>query len=390
MGITCMEDLRGLDSGRVLVRVNAAVVAPGDDPVADLHRSAISATVDWLADRGAVVALVTDVPGAAGSPPTLASGAAMLEASLGRGVEFLSASSLEALGDAIERPTAGSILMLENLSRVLGGSEPEPAAVDTFLESVTHYVDDDFADAAQRHAVFAAVVDRIPRDSRAVGRHMQNEVDAIACLMNRPDEPFVAVVGGRCLADKMEAVEGLVLKARRLVVGGGVAAAVLNASGCRVGCPTMTDGCEAAGGNLRRWAEERDVELVLPTDLEVEMPDGSIHTVASAAAPPAAMMLDIGPRSREAVARAIEGAATLFWNGTMGRPDDGRAGAGSNAVAAAIAEIGGYSVVAGASTIRALFATSHAAAVSHVSLGGASALRFIANGDLPALDAIET
>lgn len=389
MSITCLEDLDGLDGGRVLVRIPGAAVARGDDPVADLHRTAISSTVDWLADRGAVVAMAADVPGDAGAGPTLASAAATLAASLGRAVEFVGGAGLEAITAAVERAGPGSVVLLENLSRAAGDRPLTDDDLESIAGSFTHFVDDAFAEAAVRHPVMNAVASRIGGGARAVGRHMQNEVDALACLMNRPDEPFVAVVGGRCLADKMLAVEGLVLKAGRLVLGGGVAAAALNAVGRSIGCPTMTDRCDEAARVLLARVAELGFELVLPVDLELELPDGSIRTASVDALPAGAMMLDIGPRSREAAARAVAGAATLFWNGTMGRPDDGRAGAGSHAVAAAIAGIDGYSVVAGGSTLRALFATPYAADVSHVSLGGAAALRFIAGAELPGLDDIE-
>ncbi len=389
MSITCLEDLDGLDGGRVLVRIPGAAVARGDDPVADLHRTAISSTVDWLADRGAVVAMAVDVPGDAGVGPTLAGAAATLAASLGRSVEFVGGAGLEASTAAVERAAPGTVVLLENLSRAVGDRPLTDDDLHSIAGSFTHFVDDAFAEAGVRHPVMHAVAVRIGPRGRAVGRHMQNEVDALACLMNRPDEPFVGVVGGRCLADKMLAVEGLALKAGRLVLGGGVAAAVLTALGRPIRCPTMTGRCDEAAGSLLAKVRERGVELVLPVDLEVELPDGSIRTAAVDALPEGALMLDIGPRSREGVARAVAGAATLFWNGTMGRPEDGRAGAGSNAVAAAIAGIDGYSVVAGASTLRALFATPHAADVSHVSLGGAAALLFIAGAELPGLDAIE-
>lgn len=386
MSITCLEDLLRVGSGRVLVRIAAAAVALADDPAAALHRGSLKATVDWLHDREARVVLATAVAGDDGAATSLAPVVPRLAAALRRPVRLVGTGDLGRLAEEVDRLPAGEVALLENLAG-LPSATPEPAA--RLAAGFTHYVDDAFAESWQRHPLLSAAAQRFDRQHRALGRHMQNEVDALACLLNRPDGPFVSVIGGPCLVDVMVAMETLLLRSDRVILGGGVAAAVLNRMGLAVSCPTVTDGCQVAAGELLAGAAEGRVRLVVPSDLVVETASGEVRTVPADAVPPGATMLDLGPTSCETAAAAVRDAETVFWHGAMGRGETERPGAGSAAVAAAVAGDQGYSVVAGDDTLRVVHATGHAPEISHLSTGGLAALLFIAGRELPGLAAME-
>lgn len=386
MSITCLEDLAGIGTGWALVRVAAAAVAADDGPVTELHLRALRSTVEWLLDHDARVTLAAAVDGDDRGAPSFEDAAVRLAAALGRPVRFVAETEAGRLTGALGQTVGAEVALLENFAR----AQSDGPELDARLAAIfSHFVDDDFAGSWRRHPLLAAIADRFDREHRALGRHMQNEVDALACLMNRPDEPFVAVVGGPCLTDSMVAMDALLVKSNRVVVGGGVAAAVLNRMGLTIGCPTMTDRCQVAAGELLAGAGERRARLVVPGDLVVETASGAVATVTTDAVPAGAVMLDIGPRSRDTAAAAIADARTVFWYGSMGRDRDARASAGSAAVAMATAAGDSYSVVAGNEALRALSATPHAAEISHLCTGGMAALLFIADQELPGLAAME-
>ena len=278
-------------------------------------------------------------------------------------------------------------LLLENLAAHAGESDGDEDFARRLMGPFTHYVADGFASTCETSASIATVPRMVPRDRAAAGRAMQVEVDALACLMNRPDRPFVAVVAGRCLKTKLSAVERLLDRSDRLVCGGDVALAMLRVGGHDVGRSCLDTGCLDAAERVRDRAIERSVELVLPVDLVVE---GHRDPVRVADVDPEARVLDVGPRTLQNAVPFVTAAHTAFWYGQMAPSDGSSDPASDHAIARAMGEVHGYSVTAGMEVLSRLAGTDLAKRISHVASGGQAALTFIAGEPLPGLVPLET
>jgi phosphoglycerate kinase len=378
-GLPLLEDLPGLDGKRVLVRVDFNVPLhigiDGRATVADDFRiTAALPTLRWLQDQGAEVVACSHL-GRPGNKPDP------------RWEMDPVRHRLETLCPGIE--------LSGNLRFNPGEKANDPAFVAALIEGFDAYVNEAFGVSHRRHASIVGPPQFLPS---AAGLRLAKEVEVLGGILDRPARPFVAVVGGAKVADKLEVLKVLATKVDTLLVGGGMAFTFLAARGQEVGNSLLDkahlDDCRAL--------LDSGIEILLPTDIRALEPGGTLGPQAGGTFGPRGGVkiievdltdgwtgLDIGPDTAAAFAEVVRHAGTVLWNGPLGAFEDKRFAAGTRVVAQAVADCEGFSVVGGGDSASALDELGLVDQVGFLSTGGGASLTFIErNGSLPALDAL--
>jgi phosphoglycerate kinase len=288
----------------------------------------------------------------------------------------------------------GEIVMLENL-RFYPGEEANDAE---FAAQLAHgcqvYVNDAFGAAHRAHASVVAIT-RFVR-WKGMGLLMERELHALHRLVSAPESPYVVVMGGAKVSDKLEVLHALLPRCDALLIGGGMAFTFLHAQGVAIGASLREEDMLPAARELLRRAESLGKRVLLPVDavavetLTPEAPTSSFQLAAGI--PQGWTAADIGPRTVELFCREIRQARTVFWNGPLGIYELEPFRAGTLGVARAVAEAtrwGAFTVVGGGDSVAALRQLGFASSVSHLSTGGGAALEFLAGHTLPGLAALE-
>ena len=384
---------------RVLVRadLNAPLEgAPGGaQRVADDARIRASvATIRYLLDNGAAVAVCSHLGRPKGQRVpelSLAPCAARLSELLGQPVELLPdcmGSEVEARVRALQ---PGEVVMLENL-RFHGEEEANDGAfADRLAAGFTRYVNDAFGAAHRAHASTEAVARRL---DPTAGLLLAREVEVLGGLLENPDAPFVAVLGGSKVSDKLPLIENLLDRADRILIGGAMCFTFLKALGDPVGTSLHEDeDAQALALRLLDRAGKVNCTLQLPTDILVaDRFDASaeLQVVPSDEIPDGWMGVDIGPRTAEAYREVIMGAGTVFWNGPMGAFEIPPFAEGTRAVAEAMAASPASTVAGGGDSGAALGDMGLADQLTWVSTGGGAALELMEGRVLPGVAALPT
>lgn len=369
-----LEDLPDLTGKSVLVRVDFNVPleddGAGGQRVADDFRIRRALpTLRWLIERGARVTACTHLgrPAHAYDP------------------RWTVAPVRERLGALLP-----GVTLFENLRFSAGETDGDPAFVDRLVNGHDAYVNEAFSVSHRPHASIVGPPARLPS---AAGRELAREVEVLGEILCKPARPFVAVVGGAKVADKLALLEVLARKVDVLAVGGAMAFTFLAAAGHRVGDSlvdrTHVKSCAELMRTHRRGAGRRDggVRVLLPTDTVAEGPDGTVEVVGEDV-PDRWRGLDIGPETARAFGAEIARASTVLWNGPLGVVEDERFAAGTAEVARAVAACPGFTVVGGGDSVHALRHLGVADRVDFLSTGGGASLEFIEKGDLPGLAAL--
>ncbi|WP_322779120.1 phosphoglycerate kinase [Frankia sp. Cas4] len=406
-----MIDDLPVDGHRVLVRsdLNVPLDRSGDTPrITDDGRVRASVpTIRALADRGARVVVCSHLGRPKGVPDpaySLAPVAGRLAQLLGRPVAFAGGNAGGSAGGGsggdIAGPYAqkivselgdGEVALLENLRFHPGETSKDPAVRAAFADELAglaeFYVGDAFGAVHRAHASVVDVPERLPH---AAGALVRAELEVLATLAGSPARPYVVVLGGSKVSDKLAVIRALLPKVDALLVGGGMCFTFLAAQGHGVGGsllePSMIDTCKDLLG-------EAGHRIVLPTDVVVAQEvsaDAVTAVVPADAIPDAGKGLDIGPASVALFADRLRGARTVFWNGPMGVFELPPFAAGTRGVAEAIARIDGLTVVGGgdsAAAVRALGIPEEA--FSHISTGGGASLEYLEGTVLPGLAALD-
>lgn len=368
-----LEDLGDLDGTRVLVRtdfnVPLAHADGGGYRVADDFRIRTAVpTLEALKAAGATVVCCSHLGRPTG--PDDESG------------------RMDPVRSALER-LCPDVELLDNLRFEPGEKANDPAFVDRLVEGFDAYVNEAFGVSHRAHASIVGPPSRLPS---AAGRRLAQEVDVLAKLLADPARPFVAILGGAKVADKLGVAASLAKVADTVLVGGAMAFSFLAATGRVVGAslvdPERIEGC--------RLLLDSATSIELPSDVLALSPgatfaDGSCDgevTSFDGDIPPGWRGLDIGETTATAFAARLQSAATILWNGPMGVFEDERFASGTRAVARAAASSTAYSVVGGGDSARALAECGCADQVSFLSTGGGASLAFLEHGDLPGLDAL--
>jgi phosphoglycerate kinase len=275
---------------------------------------------------------------------------------------------------------APGVELLENLRFSPGEESNDPLFVEQLIRGIDMYVDDAFGAAHREHASIVGPPKTLPS---AAGRLLQREVEILGGMREKPARPFVAVLGGSKVSDKLAVIKALQERVDALIIGGGMCFTFLAAKGFPVGDSL----CEPDYIDTCRMLMEGSVPIHLPEDLVGLDADGVFATFG-VRLPNGAKGLDIGPGSAAAFTDIIMDARTVFWNGPMGMFEDPRFAAGTRTVAQAVADTKAFTVVGGGDSAAALAQFKLDDEVDHVSTGGGASLEFLELGDLPGLAAL--
>lgn len=379
---------------RVLVRVDFNVPLSPDGEITDDTRiQAALPTIRYLVEQGARTVLCSHLGRPKGKPDprySLRPCAARLGQLLGREVkmaEDVTGPSARALGASLRN---GDVLLLENLRFDPREEANDPEFARELADLADLYVNDAFGSAHRAHASTAGVAAYLPA---VAGFLLQKEVDVMGKALARPDRPFVAILGGAKVSDKIGVIENLLGKVDRLLIGGGMANTFLRALGHGTGRSLVEEEKVDLARELLARARERGVELLLPEDLVVAtaIEAGAEHRIVRAdGIPDGWMAVDIGPETARRFTDAIRQAMTVVWNGPMGVFEVAPFSRGTFAVAEAVASSPGLTIVGGGDSVAAVHAAGVADRITHISTGGGASLEFLEGRELPGVAVLET
>jgi phosphoglycerate kinase len=390
------KTLADLDAGgkRVLVRVDFNVPLEGERErrVADDTRIvAALPTLEHLRDRDARLIVVSHLGRPKGPDPEWSMRPVSSRLAELTGWEVGQAPAVvgppvEKLAEQLE-PAA--VLVLENSRFEPGETKNDPELAAALARLADAYVNDAFGAAHRAHATTTGVARLLPA---AAGFLLEREVDVLGSLLAAPARPFVVVLGGAKVSDKLGVIERFLETADTILIGGAMCFSFFRAQGHGTGDSLVEEeGVELARRLLER-AEASRCRLELPEDLVVadRFDAGAPHEVVDGVEVPEGRMgLDIGPRTAERFAGEVRGAATVFWNGPMGAFELEPFAAGTRAVAEALAECEGTTVVGGGDSAAAIARFGLAGAVTHVSTGGGASLELLEGKKLPGVEALD-
>jgi len=283
------------------------------------------------------------------------------------------------------------VVLLENLRFHPGEEKNDEGLAKELAALCDGYVNDAFGTAYRAHASTAGMIPFV-KGFKGGGFLMKKEVEFLSRLIEKPERPYVALLGGAKVSDKVAVLENLVGKVNALLIGGAMANTFLKAKGADVGASKFEEDSLDAARKISERARKANVELLLPVDLvAAESLDASSGQTVPAEKVPAGLMgLDIGPQTRAAFAQRIAGAKTIFWNGPMGVFEKAPFAAGTMEIAKAVAAASGVSVVGGGDSVSAVNKSGVADKITHISTGGGASLEFVEGKILPGIKALES
>lgn len=392
-----VDDLGDLRGQRVLIRCDFNVPLDGETITDDGRIKAALPTLTKLRDGGARVVVMAHLgrpKGKVNPEYSLAPVAKRLAELIGSPVTLADDVVGESAQAAVAALADGEIALLENVRyepAEESKDEAERAALAAKYAALGDvFVSDGFGVVHRKQASVYDVAKLLPN---AAGYLVAKEVEVLKKLTVTPERPYVVVLGGAKVADKLAVIDNLLQAADTLIVGGGMAYTFLKSKGYEVGTSLLdAEKVEAVAGYLAQ-ADELGKQLLLPTDVVVSPafgPEGPATVVAADAIPADQMGLDIGPDTRAAFAAAIHGAKTIFWNGPMGVFEMELFAAGTEAVAKALTETAGFTVVGGGDSAAAVRQLGFAdEAFGHISTGGGASLEYLEGKELPGLAVLE-
>jgi phosphoglycerate kinase len=391
-----LDRIGDVSGKRVLVRVDLNVPV-ADGKVTDATRiERVAPTILELADKGAKVILLAHFGRPKGGPEpefSLAPIADAVAEVIGRPVAFAADCVGPVAAEAVARLAPGDILLLENTRFHKGEEKNDPAFAELSAKNGDIFVNDAFSAAHRAHASTEGVARHLPAFA---GRTMQAELDALEKGLGNPARPVVAIVGGAKVSSKIDLLMNLVKKVDMLVIGGGMANTFLAARGEDVGKSLCEHDLAPTAKQIMIEAASTNCALVLPVDAVVarEFKAGAAtETVDIGSVPADAMILDLGPKTIDAIARAIDRAATLVWNGPLGafeiEPFDRATVAAARHAAKRTREGGLISVAGGGDTVAALNHAGVADDFTYVSTAGGAFLEWMEGKPLPGVEVLK-
>ncbi len=386
------RSMRSADVGGkyVLVRVDFNVPMADGAITDDTRIRAALPTIEWLVAHDARVILASHLGRPGGKVvDELRMGPVgeRLAELIDRPVAVMSTITGPDVVDAVDHMKDGDIILLENL-RFDPGEEANDASFCAELSDLADlYVNDAFGAAHRAHASTVGVANDLPA---YMGLLLEQEIETLSRLLESPEHPFVAVIGGAKVSDKIGILGHLLDRVDTILIGGGMANPFLKAQGLEIGASLVEDDQLDTASQLMDDAKAKKVRIVLPVDVVIaDSPeDERGQNVDVDAVPPGKMILDIGSQTRGAFFREIRDAKTVFWNGPLGVAERPPFALGTRRVAEAVATSDAYSVVGGGDSIAALEQIGLASQIDHVSTGGGASLEFLEGKTLPGIAAI--
>ena len=383
-----------LKGKRVLVRCDFNVPFADSGEISDDSRIRASLpTIEYMAGRGAGLILTSHLGRPDGAPDmkySLKPVADRLSSHLGKSVLFISAETVvsEAVREAAAGLKPGDVMLLENV-RFRKEETKNGADFAKELASLADiYVNDAFGSAHRAHASTTGVAAFLPAVS---GFLMEKEIKFLGDTVENAERPFVAILGGAKVKDKIPVIENLMNKVDAIIIGGGMAYTFLKAKGYGTGKSLLEEEQVGLVKGLMEKAQSAGVRILLPVDITAakEFKNDSEHRVVPAGEIPDDMMgLDIGPETAGLYSAEVEKAGTVLWNGPMGVFEMPAFAAGTKAVAEALAKSGAVTVIGGGDSAAAVSQFGLSAEMTHVSTGGGASLEFLEGKELPGVAAL--
>ena len=385
-------DLKGK---RVFIRVDFNVPVKGGVIGDDTRIRAALPTISYALECGATVVLASHLGRPKGKVKpelTLRPVATRLSELLERPVAFVEDCVGDAVKHAVDRVHAsgGGVVLLENLRFHPEEESNDPAFAKALASLADLYVDDAFGAAHRAHASVEAITRHVSR--AAAGLLMERELRYLGHALEAPERPFVAILGGAKVSDKLEVIETLLGKVDRLLIGGAMAYTFLKSRGVPIGRSLVEDDRLEAARKLERLAAERHVGFELPHDHVVadRVEAGAAHEILEIGDLRIGdrFGVDIGPATIQLYEAKIKDARTVVWNGPMGVFEIEAFAIGSNEVARAVAAVNGTTIVGGGDSIAAVKKAGMADRITHISTGGGASLEFLGGRTLPGVVAL--
>jgi len=376
---------------RVFVRVDFNVPIENGEITDDTRIRAALPTILYLIEQGSRVILASHLGRPKGQPHEqyrLAPVARHLASLLRQPVMMASGcvgSQVEVEVDAL---LEGQVLLLENVRFEWGEEKNDPALAEGFARLADVYINDAFGSAHRAHASTAGIAKHLPA---VAGILMQREIEIMGAALSNPERPFTAIIGGAKVSDKITVLQNLSEKVDQLIIGGGMANTFLAAQGYDLGKSLVESDKLDLARTLIKSCKERGVALLLPLDLvaaEAFKPDAAHQTVGLHDIPNGWMALDIGLRTVKRYEEAIANSKTVIWNGPMGVFEMDAFATGTNAIAQAVADCTGTTIVGGGDSVAAVEKSGLADRMTHISTGGGASLEFLEGKALPGVVAL--
>ena len=375
---------------RVLVRVDFNVpFKPGTDEISNANRIVASLpTIRYLLGRRAAVVLCSHLGRPRGrSIPELSLRPirGRLAQYLDMRISFSESTDFRRIQEDVSRITPGEVILLENMRFHPGEETNAPEFSKELSDLAEFYVNDAFGASHRAHASIQGITGFLPS---VAGLLLEEEIRSLEKVLLDPLRPFVAVLGGAKVSEKINVVNNLSLTADKILIGGGMAATFLNSTGIFVGSSPVEENFLEKAKKLLNNSPNTNVEIVLPVDVVVSVEFDSqspYRTCPVSEIGEREMLLDIGPQTRDIYAKVLSDSSTVLWNGPMGVFEWDHYSEGTRLIANSIARDGIVSVIGGGSTVDAVSKFGLEARMTHISTGGGASLEFMEGKDLPGI-----
>jgi phosphoglycerate kinase len=385
-----VEDL-DVKGQKVFCRVDFNVPLQDGKITDDTRIKAALPTINYLSEQGAIIILASHLgrpKGKVVDELRMDPVAERLSNLLQKEIVKTDAVYGSEVNEALSGMQNGDILLLENVRFEAGEEKNDSELAQAFADMAAFYVNDAFGTAHRAHASTAGIAEKLPS---AAGYLMEKEMNVLGKALENPERPFTAIIGGAKVKDKIDVIDNLLEKVDNLIVGGGLAYTFMKAKGYEIGKSLLEEDKIELAKSFMEKAEEKGVQFVMPEDTVVaddfsETADTKI--VNSDEIPADWEGLDIGPKTREKYGDIVAKSKLIIWNGPMGVFEMNAFAGGTRAVAEALANTDGYTVIGGGDSAAAVEKFGFAEAMDHVSTGGGASLEFMEGKVLPGVQAL--